>query len=53
MSETTTTYRAWPMGIGFGVWWFVWGVKGFWWGVLYGLCWPIWIGYHMAAWLLR
>jgi hypothetical protein len=41
-----------PFGIGLGVWWFVWGAKGFWWGVLYGACWPIWAGYHLAAFLI-
>lgn len=52
MSDNSTTVRAaFPFGIGLGVWWFVWGVKGFWWGVLYGLCWPIWIGYRLAAFL--
>lgn len=35
-----------------GVWWFVWGKFGFWWGVLYGLFWQVWIGYRLAAWLL-
>lgn len=36
-------------GPGLGVLWFVWGYYGFWWGVLYGLFWPCWIGYHLAA----
>ena len=39
-------------GFGFGVWWFVWGKVGFWWGALYGLFWPIWLGYRIAAILL-
>ncbi len=45
--------KHWPSGVGFGVWWFVWGAKGFWWGVLYGLFWPIWGGYRLAEWLFR
>ena len=53
MSDDYRPPRVWPAGVGFGVWWFVWGAKGFWWGVLYGLFWPIWVGYHIAAWLLR
>jgi hypothetical protein len=38
-------------GVGLGVWWAIWGLKGFWWGVLYGMFWPIWIGYRLAMWL--
>ena len=26
---------------------------GTWWGFLYGLTWPAWVGYRMAEWLLR
>lgn len=53
MTTTTTRMRAtFPFGIGFGVFWYVWGHLGFWWGVLYGACWPVWIGYRIAAWLL-
>jgi hypothetical protein len=37
------------IGVGLGVGWYVWGVKGFWWGVLCGGFWPIWLGYHIAA----
>lgn len=51
-SSSRTVRAAFPTGIGIGVWWFVWGAKGFWWGLLYGMCWPIWIGYRLAAWLL-
>ena len=36
-----------------GVFWFVWAAKGFWWGVLFGLAWPIWIGYRLAEYLWR
>lgn len=39
-------------GIGWGVMWAVWGVHGFWWGLLYGLVWPIWIGFRLAQYLL-
>ena len=38
--------------IGVGVWWYVWGLYGFWWGVLYGTCWQIWVGYRLAVYLL-
>lgn len=46
------TYTLLPGGVGVGVWWFVWGAKGFWWGVVYGACWPIWLGYRLAERLL-
>jgi hypothetical protein len=46
------TYRSAAAGIGIGVWWYVWGVYGFWWGVLYGFFWPVWIGFRLAAYLL-
>jgi len=39
-------------GVSLGVWWYVWGVYGFWWGVCYGIFWPVWIGYRVAAYLL-
>ena len=51
MSEHNTTVYGYP-SLGLGIWWYVWGVKGFWWGVLYGLCWPIWVGYRLAQYLL-
>lgn len=35
-------------GIGSGIMWHVWSLYGFWWGVLYGLFWPIWIGYRVG-----
>lgn len=38
-------------GVGIGVFWYVWGAVGFWWGVLYGLFWQVWVGYRMARWL--
>lgn len=38
-------------GIGWGVWWYVWGTKGFWWGVVYGMFWPIIAGFRFAAWM--
>jgi len=40
-------------GIGLGVFWFVWHQVGFWWGILYGLFWPVWIGYRLAEFLLH
>ena len=54
-NNTTVPYRPFlrGSGIGLGVWWVVWSVKGFWWGVLYGLGWPVWVGYRMAEFLTR
>lgn len=40
------------VAIGIGVSWAVYPVYGFWWAVAYGLCWEIWIGYRVAAWLV-
>lgn len=56
MSETTQTvhhrYRYLGVsGIGLGVFWGIWGVYGFWWGLLYGLFWPVWFGYRAALYL--
>lgn len=39
-------------GIGGGVFWHVWTLYGFWWGVLYGLFWQSWVGYRLAVYLL-
>jgi hypothetical protein len=39
--------------VGLGVLWFVWGLKGFWWGLLYGVFWQEWVGYRLAEYLLR
>lgn len=38
--------------IGVGVWWYVWGLYGFWWGALYGIGWEVWVGYRLASYLL-
>lgn len=35
-----------------GVFWYVWGLYGFWWGLAYGLFWQIWLGYRIAAYVL-
>lgn len=37
----------------FGVFWAVWDVYGFWWGVLYGMFWQFWIPYRLAEFFLR
>lgn len=37
---------------GLGVLWHVWSSYGFWWGLIYGAFWQIWLGYRVAAWLL-
>lgn len=39
-------------GVGVGVFWYVWGIYGFFWGLAYGLWWPVWIGYRLAQYLL-
>lgn len=39
-------------GVAIGVFWYVWGVYGFWWALVYALCWPEWIGFRLAAYLL-
>lgn len=39
-------------GPGWGVFWYVWEIYGFWWGLLYGFFWPIWIGYRIAQYFL-
>lgn len=45
-----TTHAAIPtIGIGIGVFWCVWDARGFWWGLLYGSFWPIWVGHHVAS----
>lgn len=48
MDSTKTVYAGGLAGLGFGVLWYVWGVYGFWWGVLYGLFWPTWVGFRLA-----
>lgn len=40
-------------GFGVGVFWYVWGQLGFWWGLLYGLFWQVWVGYRLAELLLK
>jgi len=52
MDKTTTIISGNLAGLGSGVFWFVWGYYGFWWGILYGLFWPMWIGYRIAEYLL-
>ena len=50
--SSVSPYGFLSLEVGIGVWWFVWGVKGFWWGVLYGIGWETWLGYHLAIWLM-
>lgn len=38
-------------GIGFGVMWYVWGIYGLGWGLVYGLFWPVILGYKLAHYL--
>ena len=49
-TETVSSYSF--AAIGVGVWWYVWGIYGFAWGVLYGVFWQIWVGYRLALYLL-
>lgn len=51
--KTTYVTNSFASGAGIGVFWFVWGKLGFWWGLLYGFSWPIWIGYRIAEWAWR
>lgn len=39
--------------VSIGVFWYVWGAWGFWWGVLCGLGWPVWLGYRLAKHLVQ
>lgn len=46
------------LGISIAVFWRMWGEWGFWWGVLCGLGWEIWIivkltNTYVIPWLLR
>ena len=43
---------AFVLPVGIGVFWYVWGLYGFWWGLLYGFFWMIWAGYRLAQYLL-
>jgi hypothetical protein len=52
-SSSTTVRAAFPFGIGLGVFWFVNAKVGFLWAVVYGLFWPLWVGYRLAEWLWR
>ena len=49
--ERTTISLATGTGFGFGVFWFVWGYYGIWWGILYGIFWIPWLGYRFAQWM--
>lgn len=49
---TTTSVGSFGLSVAGGVWWYVWGVYGFWWGLLYGFFWPVWVGYRLAAYFL-
>lgn len=49
---TTTSTGLFALSVAIGVWWHVWGIYGFWWGVCYGFFYPIWLGYRLAAYAL-
>lgn len=49
MTTSVMLFYCYP-GIGVAI--HVCNVFGFWWGVLYGIGWPIWIGYRLASWLI-
>ena len=38
--------------VSIGVFWYVWGVYGFWWGLLYGGFWEVWVGFRLAHYLI-
>lgn len=48
MSEKTCVHVGSFTGAGFGVFWFAWSKVGFWWALLYGAFWPVWLGYRVA-----
>lgn len=48
----TTSVGTFGLSVAIGVWWYVWGVYGFWWGVCYGFFWPVWLGFRLAAYAL-
>jgi hypothetical protein len=56
MSEKTpvkvTVSNAFLSGFGLGVFWSAWDAVGFWWALLYGMFWPVWLGYLLAEKLL-
>jgi len=49
---STTSVGGFGMSVSIGVWWYVWGIYGFWWGVCYGFFWPVWLGFRLAAYAL-
>lgn len=53
MNATAAPWGGIGIGVGVGVFWAAWGYYGFWWGLVYGLAWPIWLGYRLAEYLLR
>ena len=40
-------------GIGIGAWWHIWGIYGFWWGMLYGVFWEVWVGIKLVHYLVN
>ena len=50
--EVVRQFSAIRLSVAIGVFWFVWGHYGFWWGILYGLFWPVWLGYRLAHFIL-
>ena len=36
-------------GVGVGVFWIAWTNVGFWWALLYGAFWPVWVGARVAS----
>jgi len=39
--------------IGIGIFWSAWHHYNFWWGLLYGGFWPVWVGFRFAEWLFK
>jgi hypothetical protein len=40
-------------GLGLGIFWAAKSYVGVWWAMVYGLCWPTWLGFRLATYLLH
>jgi len=38
-------------GMAAGTFWFVWDKLGFWWGLVYGVFWTVYVGFKIAGFL--
>jgi hypothetical protein len=39
--------------VGIGVFWCAWGAYGFWWALLCGMFWEVWVGFRLAQFLVE